>query len=227
MVVKDLLRPVPGARLLSRLRQQRRFSGSVDYWELRYVEGGNSGQGSYGKLGSVKADFLNHFVRSHDISSVIEFGCGDGHQLSLADYPSYVGLDVSRVAIGLCKSRFADDPTKSFFLYQSDSFVDRTGLFAADMAISLDVIYHLVEDQIFEAYMQHLFAAGERYVVIYSTNDAVRDTAPHVRHRNFSRWVDINFPQWRLAEVVQGASSLPGRADFHIYDRGNSDTANP
>jgi hypothetical protein len=224
LVAKDLLRPVPGIRLLSQLRQRRRFSGSVDYWKARYVEGGNSGQGSYGELGRAKAAFLNGFVHSYNVDSVIEFGCGDGHQLSLANYPSYVGLDVSRIAVGLCKSRFAEDPTKSFFLYESASFVDRMGLFTADLAISLDVVYHLVEDGIFETHMQHLFGAGERYVIIYSTNEVVKNTAPHVRHRNFSKWVENHQPQWRLTEVIQGPDSLPGRADFYIYDRGNNDT---
>ena len=40
---------------------------------------------TYGELGRAKADFLNNFVRSHAIGSIIEFGCGDGYQLSLAD----------------------------------------------------------------------------------------------------------------------------------------------
>jgi len=132
-------------------------------------------------------------------------------------------LDVSRAAIGLCKSRFADDPSKSFFLYEGDSFVDRMGLFAADLAISLDVVYHLIEDQVFETYMEHLFSAGQRYVVVYSTNQAMRDDAPHVRHRQFSLWVDDHCPQWRLTDVVQGPSSLPRRADFFVYERDNAD----
>src|SRR5882757_7489873 len=185
MTVKDLVRPIPGVRQLSRLRQQLGFSGSARYWELNYEQGGSSGPGSYGDLGQGKAGFLNSFVCNRNVESVIEFGCGDGHQLSLAKYPHYVGLDVSRAAIRMCKRRFADDPTKSFFLYEGDAFVDRIGLFAADVAISLDVVYHLIEDQVFEAYMKHLFVAGKRYVVVYSTNNEIRDDAPHVRHRQF------------------------------------------
>ena len=101
----------------------------------------------------------SNFVQAHEIRSVIEFGCGDGNQLSLADYPRYIGLDVSRSAIELCKRRFAGDVTKSFFLYDGTCFADRAGLFTADLAISLDVIYHLTEEAIFEAYMAHLFGA--------------------------------------------------------------------
>jgi len=224
MTVKDLVRPIPGVRQLSRLRQQFSFSGSAHYWELNYEQGGSSGPGSYGDLGQGKAEFLNGFVRDCNVESVIEFGCGDGHQLSLANYPHYIGLDVSRAAIRICKSRFADDPSKSFFLYEGDSFVDRVGLFAADLAISLDVVYHLIEDQVFEAYMKHLFAAGKRYVVVYSTNKEIRDDAPHVRHRQFSLWVEQNCPQWGLIDVVRGPSSLPRRADFFVYERDNADS---
>jgi len=48
------------------------------------------------------------------------------------------------------------------------------------------VIYHLTEDRVFETYLTHLFAAGLRFVVVYSTNMEVSGTAPHVRHRVFT-----------------------------------------
>jgi hypothetical protein len=219
VIVKDLVRPFPGVRQLSILRQRIGFTGSSQYWELTYARGGTSGGGSYGALALGKAEFLNAFVREHSVQSITEFGCGDGNQLSLADYPRYVGLDVSPSAIALCKRRFSDDETKSFFLYSNASFVDRAGLFVADVAISLDVIYHLIEDEIYRLYMAHLFAAGDRYVVVYSTNALMGGTAPHVRHRCFSSWVEDNCPQWRLADVTRGPDSGPGRADFFVYER--------
>lgn len=222
MIVKDLVRPIPGVRYLSKVRQQLSFSGSAGYWEANYMKGGDSGPGSYGVLGRGKAEFLNAFVREHKVESVIEFGCGDGHQLSLAEYPRYVGLDVAKAAIGLCKRRFAADPTKSFFLYECDSFVDRAGLFTADMAMSLDVVYHLVEDRVFHEYMGHLFAAGKRYVVVYSTNEVREGTAPHVRDRPFSQWVDIHCPHWKLMQVERGPGDFPRRADFFVYEREGS-----
>ena len=90
---------------------------------------------------------------------MIEFGCGDWNQLSLADYPSYIGLDVSGSPIERCQRRFAADPAKSFFLYDGACFADRAGIFAADLALSLDVIYHLTEDTVLETYLMHLFVA--------------------------------------------------------------------
>jgi SAM-dependent methyltransferase len=219
VTVKDLVRPLPGVRQLSLLRQRIGFRGSAAFWEHNYARGGTSGLGSYGALAAGKAAFLNAFVHEHRLRSVVEFGCGDGHQLSLADYPRYVGLDVSRTAIRMCERRFAGDPAKSFFLYDGACFVDRGGLFTSDLAISLDVIYHLTEERVFDAYLEHLFAAGDRFVVVYATNTEMPGTAPHVRHRRFTTWVDKQCPQWRLMSVTPGPNSGSGRADFFVYQR--------
>jgi len=219
MTVKELLRPLPGVKHLSLLRQQFRFAGSAQYWERNYLGGGTSGHGSYGKLAELKAEFLNAFVRKHDIKSITEFGCGDGHQLSLAEYPPYIGLDVSPAAICLCKQRFLNDRTKSFFLYDGNCFVDSAGLFAAELTLSLDVVYHLVEDSVFENYMTHLFAAGQLYVVVYATNKEIGGPAPHVRHRQFTSWVEANCAGWQLAQVAYGPNFGVGRADFFVYER--------
>ena len=219
MTVKDLIRPLPGVRQLSLLRQRVAFHGSAQYWEQNYARGGTSGEGSYDRLAEAKAAFLNDFVQARAVRSVIEFGCGDGNQLSLADYPRYTGLDISRSAIGLCQRRFGADPTKSFFLYDGACFADRAGLSTADLAISLDVIYHLTEDAVFETYMTHLFAAGARFVIIYATNREIPSTAPHVRHRHFTRWAEAHSQGLRLLEVTPGPNVGPDRADFFAYER--------
>jgi hypothetical protein len=36
------------------------------------------------------------------VRSAIEFGCGDGHQLTLVDYPRYTGVDVSETIVRHC-----------------------------------------------------------------------------------------------------------------------------
>lgn len=220
MSVRELVRPLPGVRRISLLRQQLAFRGSARFWEQNYARGDTSGAGSYGLAARSKADFLNAFVSQHAVRSVVEFGCGDGNQLSLAEYPRYVGLDVSRTALGLCRERFAADSAKSFFLYDGTCFADRGGVFAADLALSLDVVYHLIENQVFETYMTHLFTAGQRFVVVYSTNAEFVGTAPHVRHRVFTTWVEDNCPEWELAEITRGPNTeLAERADFFAYRR--------
>jgi len=196
------------------------FPGSVAYWERRYAAGGTSGLGSYGELAEFKANVLNRFVVEHSIRSVIEFGCGDGNQLTLCHYPRYIGLDVSRSAITSCLERFGNDSSKSFFWYDPDCFADRTEVFHADLAVSLDVLYHLVEDAYYDAYLRRLFAAADNWVVIYSTNEDEVSREPHVRHRRFARWVRRWQPEFHLHHVIPHCDGPGGStADFHFYQR--------
>lgn len=197
---------------------RQRFHNSADYWARRYEAGGNSGAGSYGRLAEFKAEVLNKFVADRQTHLAIEFGCGDGNNLSLVKYPAYIGLDVSRTAIEMCKRRFANDPTKSFYLYDLSVFVDNRRLFHADVAVSLDVLFHLVEDDVFEAYMHALFRAADRYVVIYSSDFDARQQS-HVRHRRFSEWIAMAFTHWRLVERI------PNRYPFDPVDPSNTSSA--
>jgi len=113
MIIREVLRPLPGVRRVSLLRQRLAYSDSARFWERNYARGATSGSGSYGALAEGKSRFLNTLVREQAVRSVIEFGCGDGNQLSLADYPRYVGLDVSRSAIAQCQRRFAATVSQS------------------------------------------------------------------------------------------------------------------
>lgn len=205
----------------AKLNLLRKFS-SGNYWDKRYRSGGNSGPGSYGHLAAFKADVLNRFVQNHAISSVIEFGCGDGNQLALAQYPTYIGYDVSPVAVKLCRERFARDESKQFFL--SDEY----GGGHADLALSLDVIFHLTEDAIFYQYMRRLFGAAHRFVIIYSSNqnEPIEPASTHVRHRRFSDWIERELSaQWKLLATVpnicpyDGNSERTSFSDFFVYEK--------
>jgi SAM-dependent methyltransferase len=210
-------------RMFYRLKGLFKFSGSAAYWEERYLKGGNSGSGSYGRLAEFKAEIINRFVADHDLRSVIEFGCGDGHQLSLAHYPQYTGLDVSAAAIAQCGQFYAGDPSKSFFLYSTNAFFDRAGVLKADLALSLDVIFHLVEEEVYQAYMRHLFAAARRFVIVYSS-DYDGPQQIHERHHKFTAWVESNCPNWQIQEVIRNPypydtadPAETSQADFYIY----------
>jgi len=81
------------------------------------------------------------------------------------------------------------------------------------------VVYHLTEDVVFETYLRHLFAAARRMVVIYSTNMELTGTAPHVRHRHFTPWVEAHYPDWVLRSTARGPNTDVARADFFVYER--------
>lgn len=196
------------------------FTTSGSYWETRYAGGGNSGSGSYGRLADYKASVLNDFVARNGVTSVIEFGCGDGNQLTLADYPSYLGVDVARTAVSACEARFRGDATKSFV-----TLADYDGR-AADLALSLDVIFHLVEDETYFSYMERLFDAAGRFVIIYSSNRDEQPEARHVRHRAFKGWIEAERPDFRLAAHLpnpypfdEADPDNTSEADFYIFER--------
>lgn len=203
------------------------FSGSAKYWEERYRADGDSGAGSYGRLAEFKARTLNEFVDKHKVKSVVEWGCGDGAQLALAKYPQYLGMDVAKGAIALCQTKFKNDATKSFIWYDSEHFHDPARFIAADMSMSLDVIFHLIEDEVFEGYMQQLFSSAKKYVVVYSSNYADPGTkAVHVKHRHFTKWVDKHAKQWTLLKKIDNDypfdASDPSNtsfADFYFFKR--------
>jgi SAM-dependent methyltransferase len=189
-----------GIRRAYALLKRQSFESSVDYWQRRYAGGETSGAGSYGRLAEFKAAVLNAIVQERSIASVLELGCGDGAQLAIGRYPSYLGVDVSPAAVAICQKKFAGDASKSFMTL--DQF--RSKRPTADLALSLDVIYHLVEDSVFDGHMQDLVGAATRFVAIYSSNsDRITDPAPHVRHREFSRWIAQNAPAWRLVQAYR------------------------
>jgi SAM-dependent methyltransferase len=203
------------------IRKQPAFRTSAQYWEDRYRLGGNSGAGSYNRLARFKSEVLNDFVRQNQISSVIEFGCGDGAQVELAEYPRYVGVDVSITVIHMCRQRYRNDPSKTFFT--TDTLPSDA---AADLALSLDVIYHLVEEPVFDAYMHQLFKGARHFVAIYSSNDDNMLPAKHVRHRRFTEWIERNRPDWTLMQFIKNKYSYDPNnpsdtsfADFYIFNR--------
>ena len=219
--------PLIGALLerAARRRRRARFRGSDAYWEVRYRAGETSGLGSYGPMAEFKAEVVNSFVEERGLRSVIEFGCGDGAQLRLASYPEYTGLDVSVSAVERCRALFAQDRTKHFFQYTIDYPQDLPSPPRADLALSIDVIYHLVEDAVFDRHLRDLFAAAGRYVIIYSSDFERIEPVPHVRHRAFTRWVAEHAPGWRLLRRIpnrypyneaDGSGSL---AEFYIYEK--------
>ncbi len=167
---------------------------------------------------------LNDFVATEEIDSVIEFGCGDGEQLALGRYPRYLGMDVSPSTLQRTAQRFSDDRTKSFLRYDPACFADPAGFLSAQLTLSLDVVYHLVEDGIYARHLQDLFGASRRFVILY-TSDSERLSVPehptaHVRHRPVRRDVAARFPHWTLRSQVDGPQRLGGSssfAEFLIY----------
>jgi len=188
------------------------------YWEERYLNRGNSGAGSYGRLADFKAEVINDFTKKHNIEDVIEFGCGDGNQLKKFNFKKYTGFDVSKTVLDKCKKEFADKP---YVFKDMKSYDGQT----ADLTLSLDVIYHLIEDDVFNEYMETLFSAAKKYVIIYSSNKDEKHCT-HVKHRKFTDWIDARRKDWCLKEVIKNRYQYSKEdenntsfADFYIFQK--------
>lgn len=200
-------------------RSERGFPGSAAYWRQRYAEGGDSGIGSYGKFARFKAAVLNELFADESITGAIEFGCGDGHQVTLLQVPDYLGVDISAEAIARCRRRFDGQPGRRFIV--ADEYCGER----APCTLSLDVVYHLVEDSAFHDHMRQLFDAATQLVVVYSSNrDSDPDAdGPHIRHRQFTRWVDTHAAPWKLHRVISNPHPFRGDyasgsfADFFVF----------
>jgi SAM-dependent methyltransferase len=196
---------------------------SSDYWERRYRLGMTSGPGSAGRLAAFKAEVLNQFVSDEGIRSVVEFGCGDGTQLSLAAYPRYLGLDVSPAAVELCRNRFAGDSTKAFRVLGDPSGAPPEG----DLALSLDVIYHLLEDDAYRRHLDAVFAASRRWVIIYSSDRDDATPARHVRHRRFTDDVHERQPAFTLRRRIENPYPDESFAEFYVFERARAEARRP
>lgn len=207
---------------LMNLRRRATFSSS-EYWNDRYINGGTSGAGSYEHLAEFKARILNKFVSENEVKTVIEFGFGDGNQLLLSKYESYTGYDVSEKAVEVCRRRFSNDQTKEFYLVSE--WKNET----ADLVLSLDVIYHLVENEVYNKYMSDVFTASSKYVVIYASNteENNKNQSIHVRHRKFTKWIADNAPNWELINKISNEYPIDkygdrgSFSDFYFYRKRN------
>ena len=211
-MIKSLLRKIKGL-IFS-------FSSSL-YWKKRYLKGGDSGYGSSGYLAEFKAGIINNFIDNNSINTVIEFGSGDGNQLKYMNYKNYIGFDVSNYIIKKCRKNYKDDGTKQFNLYSNYNNE------ISELTLSLDVIFHLIEEDIFIDYMNKLFNASNKYVIIYSsnTNNQLTHMVKHFRNRKFTDWIEVNRPDFKLIKFIKNQfpyeklKEKGSVSDFYIWQK--------
>ena len=175
-------------------------------------------------MAQFKADIINNFIEQNQIKSIIDYGVGDGNQLKLINTENlmYTGIDVSEFIISKCKEKFKYDKTKTFIL--SDNIHHKL---ESDLILSCDVIYHLIEDSVYEEYMNNLFTLSKKYAIIYAKNEDINHTI-HVKYRKFSNYIETNLPEWQLIEYIPNKfpqlklginNDTTSSSDFYIYKK--------
>lgn len=176
------------------------------YWEARYATGGDSGAGSRGEPAQMKAEYVNDLIRREDIRSVVDWGCGDGQQLARLDVGHYLGVDISPSAVARSMRRH---PDRAFLVWPGDQ---PEVTIEADLALSLDVIFHLVDDTDFASYWTRLFGSARRFVCVFATDVDDSTGARHVRHRRHSHLAPEG---WELVDRADD----PAVAGFYLWGR--------
>jgi 2-polyprenyl-3-methyl-5-hydroxy-6-metoxy-1,4-benzoquinol methylase len=188
---------------------------STKYWNQRYINGGNSGAGSYNELSQFKADIINNFIENNQIKSIVDYGVGDGNQLKLINTENliYTGIDVSEFIISKCKEEFKDDKTKKFIHIDNIDNELKT-----DLVLSCDVIYHLIEEPVYKEYMDNLFSMSKKYVIIYAPNINYNE-AVHVKKREFIEYIFDNYTNFNLVKRIKGKG-----CPFYIFQKNDTYT---
>ncbi len=191
---------------------------SQQYWIARYRWGGHSGRGSQGRIAAAKSAFVTEFCRTHGVNSLVELGSGDGVCAAAIEVPSYLGLDISEAAIAAARAR--SNPGTHCFVniagLKSDGILDLVLRETGELpqaSLSMDVILHLVEDEVFEDYMRALFSVASKYIVVFSS-DADERGERHVRHRAWSQWFAEHYPVRLIRSDGEGLA-----AHFKVFEK--------
>lgn len=181
---------------------------SFEYWQNRYLTGPKFGN-DYDEEVKIKANYINKFIEGYDIKRVFDYGCGDGRQSQYIKVENYLGAEISEIAINRCKELNSDK--KFYLIKKNDNDLKRLlKKFKPDLCLSLWVISHLIEDELFKEYMENLFCS-ERFVFIHSMNEDQVFKAEYQKHRNFTKYIGEN---WKLLGQKETCTKYE-----YIYER--------
>ena len=177
----------------------------------------------FNNLAIFKSNIINTFLRDNSIKSVIDYGVGDGNQLKLLDLDGidYNGIDVSKYII----EKFRNELNNYNFKFSHTDEFDFSQ--TADLVLSCDVIYHLIEDDLYKEYMNNTFSMSDKYVIIYAL-DRDHNHCRHVRFRKFSEYINKHLKEWKLIKhipnkypqlVIGRDNDTTSPSDFYIYEK--------
>jgi len=162
------------------------------FWETRYSLGYDSGEGSAGVEADWKWKMIIEFMPR--ITSVIDVGCGDLRFWKAGPKPDrYVGIDISETIIE--KNRRIPERNHKFFCAPAEKRI--YGL-KAPFVFCIDLLFHIMDDNRYEAILENLCHYSSRFIFIHTWIDNFfgdRDRGPFTdgKHMTFRRFEDY-FP---------------------------------
>lgn len=182
------------------------------YWEVRYRHGYDSGEGSAGEERDWKWKAITEFAPK--ITSVIDVGCGD-LRFWKGEPDRYVGIDISKIIIE--RNRKIPRENWKFICSPAEERID--GL-KAPFVFCIDLLFHIMADDRFEAILENLCYYSSRFIFIHTWINNIlgdRDRGPftdgnHMTFRRFEDYFPIfderGFPNPQIKRNPNGVGAL-------------------
>jgi SAM-dependent methyltransferase len=129
--------------IFSQKTDKERFTKiyELDYWKVNY-NGETSGPSGAGGMRSTSApylEFLQNFVDSQNINTIIDIGCGDFQlmkHLRLSSHIKYIGVDIVDVLIQDNIAKYA----KANIIFETVNRIEELEKYQGDLLLIKDVL---------------------------------------------------------------------------------------
>jgi len=151
------------------------------------IWGEGSGGGSSIESTVLYREYLQKFLKEKNISSVIDYGCGDWQSSHLINFDGieYLGIDCVDSVIDNNTIKYSKDNIKFKVLYQLEEFFD----YKADLLILKDIIQHWTNQEV--DYFLPNVIKNFKYVLLNNSSHQSFDNQDDVENR--ARPLSVNY----------------------------------
>jgi hypothetical protein len=166
---------------------------------------GTSGVGSTREITREYRAFLEDFIKSHDIKSIVDAGSGDWEFSSAVDWnhARYLGVDVSDTVVDAVKRKYANERVK----FQVGDVTQ--SLPSADLLICKDVLQHLSFAQVKSFIKNNLKKGKYKWALI--TNDRGPENRD-IKAGDF-RPINLSAPPFSVKKLVDQPVAFDGQPE--------------
>jgi 3' terminal RNA ribose 2'-O-methyltransferase Hen1 len=176
------------------------------------------------KLGEQRLGSVIAALKSREVKSVIDLGCGEGQLLALLkkerQFTKIVGMDVSHVALGRASDRLkletANERTRErLSLFQGSLTYKDSRLAGFDAACVVEVIEHLDPPRL-AAFVRVLFEYARPLTVVITTPNKEYNVNYEFLHEGSLRHGDHRF-EWTREEFREWAREVAVLNEYVVY----------
>lgn len=166
-------------------------------------------------------DLIGTFSRPAAPLRLLDAGCGTGWLTrELASFGHQIdGIDTSEQALATCRARARADGRDRYGLSRLDEWAPS---YLYDVVISVDVLFHIMEDAVWEASVRNLgmlVRSRGRLVIADHDVDADQHWGDYQVSRARHRYVDLLAPDGFVHAAFVPYEFRENHAGLHVFDR--------